>query len=57
VAIGDYLNDVEMLQEADIAAAPESAMAEVKCHAQIITVDHTQSAVADLVRQLENLCL
>lgn len=57
VAIGDYLNDVEMLQEADIAAAPESAMAEVKCHAQIITVDHTQSAVADLVRQLENLCI
>lgn len=56
VAIGDYLNDIEMLQEADIAAAPESAMPEVRKHAQIITTDHNQSAVADLVRQLENLC-
>jgi Cof subfamily protein (haloacid dehalogenase superfamily) len=54
VAIGDYLNDVEMLIEADISAAPESALPEVKAHAQIITVDHTQSAIADLVAKLES---
>ena len=53
VAIGDYLNDVEMLQEADISAAPESALPEVQKYAQIITVGHTQSAIADLVRTLE----
>lgn len=53
VAIGDYLNDIEMLQEADISAAPESAMPEVKRHAQIITVSHTQSAVADLIGKLD----
>ena len=53
VAIGDYLNDIEMLQEADTSAAPESAMPEVKIHARIITVSHTQSAIADLVRRLE----
>lgn len=53
VAIGDYLNDIEMLREADIAAAPESALAEVKRHADIITVGHTQSAIADLISKLE----
>lgn len=52
VAIGDYINDIEMLQEADISAAPENAMPEVKKHAQIITASHTQNAVADLVRKL-----
>lgn len=55
VAIGDYLNDIEMLQEADTAAAPESAMADVKRHAHIITSSHTQSAIADLVGRLEKL--
>ncbi|MBS1230225.1 MAG: HAD-superfamily hydrolase, subfamily [Proteobacteria bacterium] len=54
VAIGDYLNDIEMLQEADTAAAPQSAMPEVKSHAQIITASHTQSAIADLVAKLED---
>ena len=44
VAIGDYLNDIEMLAEADIAAAPESAHAAVKHQAQIITACHTRSA-------------
>ena len=52
VAIGDYINDIEMLQEADVSAAPESALAQVKQHATIITACHTQSAVADLVRRL-----
>lgn len=53
VAIGDYINDIEMLQEADIAAAPESALPEVKRHADIITVGHTQSAIADLISKLD----
>lgn len=52
VAIGDYMNDIEMLQEADIPAAPDSAHDEVKKHARIITSCHTQSAIADLVRRL-----
>jgi Cof subfamily protein (haloacid dehalogenase superfamily) len=53
VAIGDYINDIEMLIEADISAAPESALPEVKLHAQIITLDHNQSAIADLVLKLD----
>ena len=52
VAIGDYFNDIEMLQEADIAASPESALPDVKKHADIITLGHTQSAIADLVSKL-----
>ena len=52
VAIGDYLNDIEMLQEADIAAAPESALPVVKDNADIITASHADSAIADLVLKL-----
>lgn len=54
VAIGDYLNDIEMLQEADISAAPDSALPQVKKSADIITSSHAQSAIADLVFKLES---
>jgi len=57
VAIGDYMNDVEMLYEADISAAPETAIEVVKSQAQIITADHNCSAIADLIRRLEELIL
>ena len=52
VAIGDYNNDIEMLQESDIPAAPESALSEVKQHAKIITACHSRSAIADLIQKL-----
>ncbi len=52
VAIGDYINDIEMLQEADIPAAPDSALDEVKQLARIVTRSHAESAIADLVEQL-----
>lgn len=54
VAIGDYLNDLEMVQLANIGAAPESAHPEVRAHARIITRPHYRSAVADLVERLES---
>ena len=56
VAIGDYNNDIEMLQESDIPAAPESALGEVKQHAKIITACHSRSAIADLIRILGAEC-
>lgn len=52
VAIGDYNNDIEMLKAADMPAAPESALDEVKQHATIITACHSRSAIADLIRIL-----
>lgn len=55
VAIGDYFNDIEMLREADIPAAPESALNEVKQCARIITTCHTRSAIADLIGTLEHM--
>ena len=41
-----------MLQEADIPAAPDSALDEVKQLARIVTRSHAESAIADLVEQL-----
>lgn len=53
VAIGDYMNDIEMLFEADISAAPDTAIQAVKDQAQIITADHNCSAIADLISHLD----
>ena len=53
VAIGDYMNDVEMLFEADISAAPATAIQAVKDQAQIITAGHNNSAIADLIKHLD----
>lgn len=54
VAIGDYMNDLEMIQFADIGAAPENALPEVRAAARIITRHHADSAVADLIARLES---
>ena len=48
-AIGDYENDIEMLNAADFGAAPQSALEQVKCAAKIITVGCDDGAVADLI--------
>lgn len=53
VAIGDYLNDLELLQEADIAACPENARPELHEVANIVTCHHARCAVADLIDRLE----
>ena len=55
VAIGDYINDIEMLQEADIPAAPDSALDVVKQHARIVTRSHAENAIADLVDRLADV--
>lgn len=52
VAIGDYGNDLEMLQMADISAAPVSATPEVRAVAKIQVCHHADGAVADLVDRL-----
>lgn len=52
IAIGDYLNDVEMLEKADIKAAPQNAHPKVKSIAQHITAHHDCHAVADLISLL-----
>lgn len=52
IAIGDYLNDMEMLTMADIAACPENSIDDVKKIATIITCMNNEGAVGDLIERL-----
>ncbi len=49
VAIGDWLNDLELLGEADVAVAVENALPEVKHRADIITRSNEEHALAQLI--------
>lgn len=49
IAIGDYTNDIELLQEADIAVAVENALAEVKSIADYIVCTNDDHALAYLI--------
>lgn len=54
VCVGDYENDISMLEAADIAYAVENAVDEVKAAADRITVSHRNSAIASIIGDLEN---
>lgn len=49
IAVGDYYNDIEMLEFADMAFAVENAVPEVKKLASGILRDHNDSAIAGLI--------
>ena len=51
-AVGDYWNDVELLQAADVACAPGNAIPEVQSLCAHILPSHNDSAIAHLVRQV-----
>ena len=53
VAIGDYYNDLEMLEYAGIGATMRTAPEELKALAQILVCDSGDGAVAELVEWLE----
>jgi Cof subfamily protein (haloacid dehalogenase superfamily) len=48
-AVGDYNNDVEMLQVADIGIATQNALSSLKEIADRITVSNDESAIADII--------
>lgn len=52
VCIGDYDNDCDMLELADIAACPSNASTRVLEMADIITCSNNEGAIADLIRRL-----
>lgn len=52
VAIGDYSNDREPLQNADVAIAPQNALPEVKALANYIVASNNEDAVADLIERI-----
>lgn len=53
VCIGDYFNDLAMLQAADIAACPRTSPREIRDICQIVTCGNNEGAVGDLIRQLK----
>lgn len=52
-AIGDYYNDIELIEAANVACAPANAITEVKARANIITNDNNHDAIADLIQFIE----
>ena len=54
IAIGDYDNDVLMLEAADIGVAVSNACEKVKKVANYITVSNQESAIAKVIFDIEN---
>ncbi len=55
VAAGDYNNDIAMIKAADLGAAPESALKEVKDAADLVVCDNNSGAIAEIIRHIEKL--
>lgn len=53
ICVGDYENDIPMLQSADIAYAVDNAIPEVKAVADRLTVSSYDGAIAAIVAQLD----
>lgn len=53
IAIGDDMNDAEMLQECGIAFCPENASKSVKKYADIITLDNEHHVIKNIVEWIE----
>jgi Cof subfamily protein (haloacid dehalogenase superfamily) len=48
-AVGDYNNDIEMLQAADVGIAMQNAIPSLKKIADVITVSNDEHAIADII--------
>lgn len=53
IACGDYENDIEMLQAADIAVCPENAMDAVKQIADFVLCHCKDGLIADVIEKIE----
>ena len=53
IAVGDYENDIDMIEAADIGYAVANAIPAVKAVADRITVSVHEHALAAIVRELE----
>lgn len=52
VAIGDYNNDLELLRAANVSAAPNTALPEVRASVDYIVCGNNDGAVADLIENI-----
>ena len=55
IAVGDYNNDLELLEEADVAASPANANAAVKAITDVFLPSNNDDAVAALIDGLGDL--
>ena len=52
IAAGDYLNDLEMLREADVPVCPANAAEEVKAACRFVTVHNDEHAIAHIIDEI-----
>ncbi len=50
--IGDFENDTELLNRADVGVCPANAIDSLKAIADVIVCDHTEGAIADLIDRI-----
>ncbi len=55
VASGDYMNDLAMIQKADLGVAVSSAQNEVKAAADLVVCDNNSGAIAEIINYIEQL--
>lgn len=55
VAVGDFLNDLDLLQAADVAACPDNALDCIKDISSIHLCHHRNSCIADLINRLDSI--
>lgn len=53
IACGDFENDIEMLQAADIAVCPENALPQVKAVADYVLCNCNDGLIANVIEELE----
>lgn len=52
VAVGDWTNDLELLQAADVAVAPANALPEIKALCDYVTVSNNDDAIAAVIDEI-----
>ncbi len=55
VASGDYMNDLAMIQKADLGVAVASAQEEVRAAADLVVCDNNSGAIAEIIDYIERL--
>jgi Cof subfamily protein (haloacid dehalogenase superfamily) len=53
VAVGDYNNDVSMIEDAGVGIAVANAVEEAKAAADIVTVSNEEHAIARIIEEIE----
>ncbi len=54
IAVGDYNNDVSMIEAAGVGVAVANAVAEAKAAADIVTVSNEEHAIAKIISQIDS---